>query len=84
VNPPVAGPDHDWSSLVLTNSSTSAGYVSNADVKAAMLVTPTGGVQLWLFVQSSPLSECPAAANTDAAIAAAQQNYLRPASPVRG
>lgn len=30
-----------------TNSSASAGYVSNSDVTAAMLVTPTGGVQLW-------------------------------------
>lgn len=47
VNPPAAGPDHDWSSLVQTNSSASAGYVSNSDVTAAMLVTPTGGVQLW-------------------------------------
>jgi hypothetical protein len=47
VTPPTTGPDHDWSSLVLTNSSASAGYVSNSDVTAAMLVTPTGGVQLW-------------------------------------
>jgi hypothetical protein len=30
-----------------------------------------------LFVQSAPLSACPAGANTDTAIAAARQNYLR-------
>ncbi|HEY2699306.1 MAG TPA: hypothetical protein VGJ45_27875 [Pseudonocardiaceae bacterium] len=39
--------DGDWSSVVLTNSSASAGYVSNADVSAAVLVTANGGVQLW-------------------------------------
>ena len=39
--------DGDWSSIVLTNSSASAGYVSNADVTAAVLVTANGGVQLW-------------------------------------
>ena len=39
--------DGDWSSIVLTNSGTSSGYVSTADVTAAVLVTANGGVQLW-------------------------------------
>jgi hypothetical protein len=39
--------DGDWSSIVLTNAATSSGYVSTADVTAAVLVTANGGVQIW-------------------------------------